>query len=332
MEISLFPIIKEFSKPNAAIDKIFLQTHLINYIQYNTTIPHQNVSFEVVQIASLRIIFNYIRNEIDCEIGILLCKTLQILCNQQLQRQILAKDIYCIESISIALKRLTSEYNTALVQNYLKEIIIVITLLCCEEDYIHNIISFDAIISSLVFLLKTNQDATLLEVLLSSLQAICCKLEGKRQLLSLDSTIIHRIATHLSSHIPTIRARACGILHNISVDSQFISILREGNIIALLSTLLQDNDMDTLRAVVGTLQNLSRELSSRNIIVNIPCIIEGLIDLVLGADVLCQTAAIGAILNIMSPGLSTSDNTALRLLLTDALVIGVVKSSLFDIK
>lgn len=91
----------------------------------------------------------------------------------------------------------------------------------------------------------------------------------------------------LESNDPLVRARASGVVHNISADSSSIRLLRETECIPAVVHLLRDEAVEVCQASAGTLQNMSREVRARELILECEAI-EPLTDLLFGTDVQCQ--------------------------------------------
>ena len=93
----------------------------------------------------------------------------------------------------------------------------------------------------------------------------------------------------LNSDSVLVRARASGAIHNISADSSSIRPLREAGCIVSVIRLLRDCSIEICLAATGTLQNMSREARSREIILEEEGILP-LTDLLFGNDMQCQVS------------------------------------------
>ena len=71
------------------------------------------------------------------------------------------------------------------------------------------------------------------------------------------------IARFLLSEDDMVRARAVGVMHNISAEVSSLRMLRECMCISPVITLLTDFSPEVCQAAVGALQNMSREEESR---------------------------------------------------------------------
>lgn len=96
------------------------------------------------------------------------------------------------------------------------------------------------------------------------------------------------IALSLSNANDLVRARACGCIHNFSVDTTTLSMLREINCIPSLISLLREFSLEVCQAAAGALQNISRETASRSCIMENEHAIPYLTDLLVSSDIKCQ--------------------------------------------
>ena len=71
------------------------------------------------------------------------------------------------------------------------------------------------------------------------------------------------IARFLLSDDDLVRARAVGVLHNLSAEVTSLRLLRECMCISPIISLLADASPEICQAAVGALQNISREEASR---------------------------------------------------------------------
>jgi hypothetical protein len=97
---------------------------------------------------------------------------------------------------------------------------------------------------------------------LGALQSLCFVPWGRRALLDDDSAILC-IARLLLSDDELVRARAVGVMHNVSAEVTSLALLRESMCISPVVSLLADPSAETCQAAVGALQNMSREEASR---------------------------------------------------------------------
>lgn len=179
----------------------------------------------------------------------------------------------------------------------------------------------------LLFLLR-NKDSKVLISVLSAIQGICY-IPGGRQVLRQENESLQRIIQQLVSIDAKVRSRSTGIIHNLSVDMVSIVIIREMDCIPLLVNLLRDCILETCQAAAGTLQNMSREFSSKELILNSSAI-QHLTDLLVSSDVQCQVAAVGALLNLLHDTVDGDGKQRLRQVMTDAVVLGAMRNVLFD--
>lgn len=94
----------------------------------------------------------------------------------------------------------------------------------------------------------------------------------------------------LKSEDPMVRARSVGIFHNLSVDIVSIIPITATGCLSVLASLLRDNSADICTAAVGTLQNLSRDSTTRDVLIQMGAI-DYVSDLLFASDVTCQVTA-----------------------------------------
>jgi hypothetical protein len=100
-----------------------------------------------------------------------------------------------------------------------------------------------------------------------------------------------------------VRARAAGVVHNLSSDAICVEEIREHDGIQALFALLKDTDSKVTSAAAGAVQNLAREPASRRQILALPGSVRLLASLLFRSDAQCQAFAVGALLNLLSPNL-----------------------------
>lgn len=136
-----------------------------------------------------------------------------------------------------------------------------------------------------------------------------------------------------SSQDENVRLRAVGSVHNISTDPVAVSVLLSGDgshCLDRIVPLLRDSCTEICRASAGTLQNLARDTSAREVLAVYDGAVAGLVDLLLSADMHCQVAAVGALVNILGPTLPATSYDQFKSLLADAVAFGAIRSSIFD--
>ena len=142
--------------------------------------------------------------------------------------------------------------------------------------------------------------------------------------------MLEKVAVLLEAEDDSVRARAVGVMHNLSVDMVSIIPIVETSCVSVLVYLLRDPSSEICTASAGTLQNLSRDSVTRERIVDCGAI-DFLSDLLFASDVDCQIAAVGSMLNMLGPDITVEQRQAYCQLLSDGLVLGAVRSSVFDI-
>jgi hypothetical protein len=84
-----------------------------------------------------------------------------------------------------------------------------------------------------------------------------------------------------------VRARAAGVIHNLSADLAAISLLREAMCIAPIISLLSDSDPEIVQSSAGALQNISREEQSRQFMLE-QGVVPKLVNILFGSNVQSQ--------------------------------------------
>jgi hypothetical protein len=107
----------------------------------------------------------------------------------------------------------------------------------------------------------------------------------------LHSQALFHISTLLNHDDAAVRARAVGIVHNLSVDAVSIVPILETRCVPQLVELMRDSSTEICRAAAGTIQNLSRDPEARAVIVGAGAL-EHLSDLLFASDVACQVIVI----------------------------------------
>jgi hypothetical protein len=263
-----------------------------------------------------------LRAPLPPEMEVIFCKLLKILLRSQDNRNKLGK--YGILTIICVLKRQKEQKGLAC-----GEICSTILNTCYEPTNIKMFVDEGGLVPILQ-LLHSIRDVSIMVKILGSLQSICHVPAGRQKMLAeVDS--IRRVIFLMRSDDPGIRARASGVIHNISIDIHSIHVIRELDGIPMLIELLKDFSVEVCQAVAGTIQNISRETFSRSLILEKQeVVIQNLFDLVVSNDVNCQVASMGALLNLLTPSLDEAGKSKLREILSDGIVLGSVKSAIFD--
>jgi len=258
---------------------------------------------------------------IPVETDILLARMMKILLRKSANRLALGKN--GIQSIIRSLSRIQAEKNIIA----LAEMCNVVLNTCYDSVNVLFLIELGGVTPLLSFL-KTS-DVPVLSSALGALQGLCYVPSG-RQCIRTDIKALRRIATFLVAEESVIRARAVGVVHNLSVDIVSINCIVETGCIPALVRLLRDSSAEICRAAAGTIQNISRDIVARAAIVETGAL-DYLSDLLFASDVACQIAAVGTILNIVGSSLETEEERkVLNQMLTDGLVVGALRSSIFD--
>lgn len=100
-----------------------------------------------------------------------------------------------------------------------------------------------------------------------------------------------------------VRARAAGVVHNLSSNAACVEEIRENDGIGALFALLKETDSRVVSAAAGAVQNLARDQASRREILALPGSVRLLGSLLFQADAQCQAFAVGALLNLLTPNL-----------------------------
>ena len=100
-----------------------------------------------------------------------------------------------------------------------------------------------------------------------------------------------------------VRARAAGVIHNLSSHPSCVAEIRANDGISALLTLLKEGDPKVINAAAGAIQNLARESASRLQILSFPDSVRLLGALLFRSDTQCQAFGVGALLNLFKPNL-----------------------------
>ena len=257
---------------------------------------------------------------IPIELELLGARIIKILLRKPINRTNLG--MYGISTIVQALKRQVDDRTIASVE------ICNIILNCCYEGSNVNLCIDEGGLEPLILLLKSTRDMRLQSSALGALQGICFVPLG-RQTVRFNTEILKLLSSYLQSDDDLVRARCTGTVHNLSVDIGAIKFLREADCIKFLVGLLKDPSIEICQAAVSSLQNISRETLSRQLLIEYN-VIPILSELVCSNDIHCQVAATGALLNILGENLSEKQRHELKCTLTDGIVLGCVKGCLFD--
>jgi len=98
-----------------------------------------------------------------------------------------------------------------------------------------------------------------------------------------------------------VRARAAGVVHNLSSHPTCVTEIRVNDGIGALMTLLKEGDDKVSSAAAGAIQNVAREEASRQEILAFPEALRHIGRLLFRRDVQCQAFAVGALLNLFTP-------------------------------
>jgi len=257
---------------------------------------------------------------IPIELELLGARIIKILLRKPINRTNFGK--YGISAIIHALKRQVNDRTVASVE------ICNIILNCCYEGSNVNLYIDEGGLEPLVLLLKSTRDIRLQSSALGALQGICFVPLG-RQTVRFDTELLRLLSSYLQSDDDLVRARCTGTVHNLSVDIGAIKFLREADCLQFLVTLLKDPSIEICQAAVSSLQNISRETLSRQLLIDYN-VVPILSELVCSNDVHCQVAASGALLNILGENLSEAQRHDLKCTLTDGIVLGCIKGCLFE--
>jgi len=257
---------------------------------------------------------------IPIELELLGARIIKILLRKPINRSNFGK--YGVSATVHALKRQVDDRTIASVE------ICNIILNCCYEGSNVNLYIDEGGLEPLVLLLKSTRDMRLQSSALGALQGICFVPLG-RQTVRFDTEILRLLSSYLQSDDNLVRARCTGTVHNLSVDIGAIKFLREADCIKFLVGLLKDPSIEICQAAVSSLQNISRETPSRQLLIEYN-VVPILSELVCSNDVHCQVAATGALLNILGENLNEKQKYELKCALTDGIVLGCIKGCLFD--
>ena len=173
--------------------------------------------------------------------------------------------------------------------------------------------------------LMASNDPVLQANAAGAIQSVCYQKCGRRTLVGLGG--VPTLLALLASDDMKVKSRSIGSLHNLSSDAEAIKIIRRkggiDGIIALLqyakkiecvegSAAAEDSTERAMRvaivaAAAGTLQNLCREVASRDIVSSDKQAVSLLTEILFGEDVHAQVCAAGALITIIGPELEQND-------------------------
>lgn len=323
MEATFKAVLNELAQPLAAIRQSSLCSLIPLFIQMYSNRKDVPV-IELRQLRYFSIYLKKLRDPDSSSLLSLLLQALQIIMCNPMNRRLLQQDASLID---ISVMKLELSPDTPSV---LHEVLRLVTILCYEVTNVPPCLARGLLPLIFAIWRRSSDDLILIDVL-SLLQAVCCCRAGRLQLQAHEERVFVHLTSYLSSEHPQICARAAGIFHNLSIEGSLLRALRESGLIPVLGELLTIPDRDTVRAVVGTVQNMSREHQSRRIMLEQPELVPRIVHLVFGTDLSSQTAAAGALLNLLGPSLSSAELDSLRAFLSDGIALGVIRSSLFDV-
>jgi len=215
---------------------------------------------------------------IPFEVDILLARMLKILLRKAANRLSLGKT--GILSIIRSLTRIQKQKNGLA----LAEMCNVVLNTCYDSENVKLLIEVDGVAPILSFL--NSKEVPVLSSALGALQGLCYVPQGRHSL-RFDYKALRKISSFLEAEDTTIRARAVGVMHNLSVDVVSINPIVETCCIPSLVRLLRDPSSEICRASAGTIQNISRDSVAREVIVETGAL-EYVSDLLFASDISCQ--------------------------------------------
>ena len=215
----------------------------------------------------------------------------------------------------------------------------IILNICYEKENVEHVLDADGVLQLLV--LAERDDAELQANAAGAMQSICYQKSGRRKVVS--SGGVPRLLTLIEHDDLKVLSRAIGALHNLSSDAEAIKLTRRSGgiekVIELLTfahrgrdvrarkgnrqdvpgttstttTTVDDDDAPLRNAIAssaaGTLQNLCREVASRDIVSGHEHAVDMLTEVLFGGDVHAQVCAAGALINVIGPELERSDES-----------------------
>eukprot|EP00002_Diphylleia_rotans_P039548 TRINITY_DN9194_c0_g1_i2.p1 TRINITY_DN9194_c0_g1~~TRINITY_DN9194_c0_g1_i2.p1 ORF type:complete len:386 (+),score=78.79 TRINITY_DN9194_c0_g1_i2:74-1231(+) len=205
----------------------------------------------------------------------------------------------------------------------------VILNICYEKKNVESLLRTDAVSSLIAFLVSGTAD--LQAVAAGAIQSVCYQELGRKTIKDLGA--IPDLVALLSSSNSKVQARVVGAIHNITTDAKAITIIRKSKGIPPLISLLKSTSLPTACAAAGAIQNISRDPDCQKAMLDAGAV-GPLTTLLFCADVSSQSCALGALLNILGPEMDEEhtppSRVALRKLLENSMVLGMVYHSMFD--
>ena len=205
--------------------------------------------------------------------------------------------------------------------------------LCYEADNVELLVDSGGV-EPLTIFLNTANNTKLQASAAGALQSICFQSYGRSA--ARDSNdCIQSLVRLMSSDDPVLQARTVGAIHNISSDTFSIHMIREAGAIEPLISHLQSPYRGVCGSAAGAIQNLSREVASRNIIRKSAKAVESLSDLLFGNDMEAVSCAVGALLNVIGPELGeesskNSKRNSFKKLLSDSVAMGALWQTVWE--
>ncbi|CAM9231079.1 unnamed protein product, partial [Choristocarpus tenellus] len=178
---------------------------------------------------------------------LLLLQVLKVLLRKQVNRKAMGKQ--GVQAVTNLLKSITCECAN------------VILNMCYDRENVDLFLEVDGV-RALVPLINS-KDEKMQASGLGALQSVCFERAG-REVARADVGVIRRVVRLLVSSSPKVRARALGAVHNLSTDPGLIGVIREEGGLAPLVGMLRHPEPQMCGGAAGTIQNLSREMQSRD--------------------------------------------------------------------
>jgi len=202
-----------------------------------------------------------------------------------------------------------------------KEVCNVLLNLCHSSGSVPVIVERGVIFQLVKLFTKISiQDAEVLFAVLGACQSVCTEKDGRMEFMCHVVSERGEVMTRINDillfcddnkenvaaqchYIDKVKERAVSLLHNLSADGSNIAIIRDAKVIPVLIPFLRSCRPNLVNGAASTLQNMSREVKSREIMhaLNVTIL---MLDLVGGNDMKIQIIAAATLLNLVGERLS----------------------------
>jgi len=230
-----------------------------------------------------------------------------------------------------------------------------VVLNLCHEDGAVEILTAAGVTSNLAALIVrvNSDDFDVLAAAFGAMMSICHEREGRivamadskisavfertKVVLEFDEGLpfddkenINPLSSTSLSALSKCQNRALGLLHNLSSDAATIARIRKGGLIPAIARFLRNCKPSLVASAASTLQNLSGEAGSRQILKECNAV-ELFLDLVGGTDTKVQISSCGALMNLVGENANADGGGETRIVLRKTLSDLVFLGAMADV-